>query len=186
MQFTSRTAALASCLAIAAIPAIASAAKPQNPGSQGKGHAEHHAKGPSQNPAENRSKKPSENPSEKHSQRCKKTTTNKAFVVSGSYTNGSFTATKDNPSDPRSTYSGSVALLVKKTNRHAQAFTGQQTFKFSHAKVTFDSPTATGPNANDNVKLIGKIVVVKKKCTGTGGEITIRKIVFSIPEPAHS
>jgi hypothetical protein len=63
MRLTSRSAALASCLALASIPAIASADKPAHPGSNGKGHANGNG----------------------HSQRCKKPAQSKGWVVSGTY-----------------------------------------------------------------------------------------------------
>jgi hypothetical protein len=167
MHLTSKTAALASCLALASIPAIASAHKPANPGSQGQensaSHGSEHGNGRG------------------HSQRCTKPAVSKGYVVSGTYgTTGSFTATKN----ADGTYTGSVSFTVVRTNHLAAGATGP--FSFTNTKVTFDSPTATAPAATDNVRLIGKIVVAKKRCTSDGaGQVTIRKVVFSTPEAAR-
>jgi hypothetical protein len=160
MRLTSRSAALASCLALASIPAIASADKPAHPGSNGKGHANGNG----------------------HSQRCKKPAQSKGWVVSGTYgATGSFTATKN----ADGTYSGTVSFTVAHGNHHAAGATGP--FTFTNARVSFDSPTATAPAATDNVRLIGKISVAKKGCTSaTAGQVTIRKIRFSAPEAAKA
>jgi hypothetical protein len=167
MHMTSKTAAFASCLAIASIPAIASAHKPANPGSQGHENSVVHADGPRDGNG--------------HSQRCKKPSVSKGYVVSGTYgSTGTFTATKN----ADGTYTGSVSFTVVRTNHHAAGATGP--FSFTNAKVKFDSPTATAPAATDRVRLIGKITVAKKHCTSaSAGQVTIRKIVFTTPEAAR-
>lgn len=171
MNITAKAAAAAACLAVAVAPAVATASKPDQPGSKG------------QEKAQQKSQKPSSAPSQ-GSKRCKKPTVSKGFVASGTYT--SWTGVKDNPADPKSTYSGTLTVAVARTNHHAKNATSP--FTFSQAKVRFDSPTATGPVAGDKVKLIGKIVVAKKKCstqaaaaTPAPGTYTIAKIVFSAP-----
>jgi hypothetical protein len=109
--------------------------------------------------------------------RCRKPTVNKGYVVSGTYgTAGSFSATKN----ADGTYTGTVSFTVTHTNRHGTGATAP--FSFTGARLTFDSPTATEPSANDHVMLIGNIAVVKHGCTSTtAGTVTIRKIVFSVP-----
>jgi len=168
MKRISRTAAVAACLAVAAVPAIAAADKPQDPASQGHRQGQTKANG------------------QGHSKRCKKPTVSKGWVVKGTYT--SWTGTQDNASDPKTTYSGTLTMTVTHTNHHAKGATSP--FTFSHAKVKFDSPTATGPVTGDNAKLIGKIVVARKGCatqaaaaTPSVGTVTIKKIVFSTPSP---
>jgi hypothetical protein len=167
MNLTPKTAALTACLALAGVPAMANAAKPENPGSQG------HEKA-----AQHRSATVNGNG---HSQRCKKPTVLKGYVASGMYgPAGSFTATKN----ADGTYSGSVSFTVTKANHHAKGATGP--FSFTSAKVTFDSPTATAPALTDNVRMIGKITVAKSKCTGASAvQVTIRKLVFSAPRSAQ-
>lgn len=158
MKLISKAAAAAACLAVGAVPAIATADKPEHPGSNANGQG--------------------------HSQRCKKPTVSKGFVASGTYT--SWTGTQDTVGDPNSSYSGMLTMAVTHTNHHAKNATSP--FAFAHAKVTFDSPTATGPVTGDNAKVIGKIIVAKKHCstqaaaaTPSAGTYTIKKIVFSTP-----
>lgn len=157
------------CVALFAVPASAFATKPANPGSQGKGDAS----GQGQN--NNNGNGPSANNGAGHSQRCKHSTVSKAFVASGTFgAGGMFTASKN----ADGTYSGTISFTVNQTNHPGSG--AKPPFTLTNAKVTFDSPTATAPVASDDVKVIGKIVVVVKKgCHATGGQITIQKVVFS-------
>jgi hypothetical protein len=166
MNRTSKLAAVASCAALAAFPALAGAHKPTHPGGQGQdpavqpGHGQH---------------------GQGQSKRCKKPGTARGYVVTGTYGDaGAFTpyvaATDTAPAVP-----GSLSFTVTHTNHHAQGATSP--FSFTTARVTFDSPTATAPAATDTVKVIGKILVAKKGCTLDPAvtPVTIRKIVFAAP-----
>jgi hypothetical protein len=173
MNRTTKMAVAVACLAAAAAPAVANADKPANPGSQGKHKPATHTKAPAGD---------TNSPSQGRSMRCRKPTVSKAFVVSGTFT--SWTAVKDAPADPASTYSGTITLTVKRANHHAQGATSP--IAFSHARVRFHGATATAPVAGDNVRLIGKIVLAKRSCstqagsaTPAPGTVTIRKITIS-------
>lgn len=168
MRLTTKTAAAVACLAFAAVPAVAGADKPDNPGSQGQGHAAKPNKGQH---------------GQGHSQRCKKAAHAKGYVVSGTYGADGAYAPSVAATDSAPATVGSLSFTVTRTNHHATGATSP--FSFTDAKVTFDSPTATGPVAGDDVKVIGKILVAKKGCTDpTTGQVTIRKIVFSAPDAA--
>ena len=94
-----------------------------------------------------------------------------AFIASGTFV--SWAATQN----PDGTYTGTIDVNVTRTNHHAAAMTGAQTFTLTHTKVRFGNG-ATPPAAGDRVKLIGKITAVAKKCTGPSGAgmITLRRV----------
>lgn len=112
--------------------------------------------------------------------RCRKSTVNKGYVVSGTYgTAGLFSPAAPNADG---SYTGTVSFTVTHTNHHAMG--AKPPLSFTDARVIFDSPTATAPVATDSVRVIGKIAVTKKGCTSTTAEtVTINKIVFSTETP---
>ena len=99
-----------------------------------------------------------------------------AFVVSGTLVSGSLTA---DPGTPK-TASGTLTVLVTKTNRHAAGNKGQtETYTLSHAIVSFSSGVnTTSPAAGSRVKLQGTITAVAPKCSQAGftPTITITKV----------
>jgi hypothetical protein len=99
----------------------------------------------------------------------------KGFVASGTFgPSGSFSAIKN----ADGTSNGTISFTMTHSNHHAKGATPP--FTLTNAKVTFDSPTATAPLATDNVRVIGKIAVLKHGCTSaTAGTVTINKVVFS-------
>lgn len=168
MSFVNRRAALTACLALSAVPALAVAAKPVDPGSQGNGHA-------TTQPATSHGKA-------KAKGRCRKAVVAKGFVASGTYGDtGTFTAT----ANPDGTQTGSVGFTVTHANHHAKGATGP--FAFTNAHVVFDSATATAPAATDTVRVIGKVLVAKHGCTSDqAGQVTVRRVVFSAPDTSDA
>src|SRR5437016_2519060 len=156
-----RSAAIALLVAAAAvIPAQAS--KPANPGSQGHGH---HG----------------------NSHKCKPHKV--AWVVKGTLVSQTLSKNSDG------TYSGDVSVNVTHTNKHARAEKNPpqpKTYTLDHAKAKFDVSDQPPPDGTvdqtdlvpgDQVKLVGKITTLAKKCDQTGftATTTIRKAVFHNP-----
>ena len=153
-------------IAAAAIVVPAQASKPADPGSQGKGPTTH---------------TPSTN-----SHKCKP---HKAgWIVKGTLDSQALTKNSDG------TYSGTVNIDVTHTNHHAKAEKGKTNAQYTldHVKAKFivndvAPPTGTVDQndlvAGDQVKLIGKITVLPKKCDQGGftAVTTIRQVVFHNP-----
>ncbi len=110
------------------------------------------------------------------------------YVVSGTLAEEQPTKLTKNPDG---TYSGTLEVLVTHTNHHVAGGTGKTvTEKIENAHVTLGLADTDGDGVvelddlkkGDQVKLIGKITALSKKCSQTGaGTITIRKIVFHPP-----
>jgi hypothetical protein len=110
------------------------------------------------------------------------------YVVSGTLAEEQPTKLTKNPDG---TYSGTLEVLVTHTNHHVAGGTGKTvTEKIENAHVTLGVADTDGDGVvelddlkkGDQVKLIGKITALSKKCSQTGaGTITIRKIVFHPP-----
>ena len=90
------------------------------------------------------------------------------------------------------TYSGELTVEVKNTNHHAVGDKGKtKTYKVKNVRVTFgladtNSDGSVGLDdlkAGDQVKLIGKITAMAKKCSQSEftATTTVRKIVFHAP-----
>jgi hypothetical protein len=93
------------------------------------------------------------------------------------------------------TYSGEVTIEVKRTNHHAAGDKGKtRTYKekeLENVHVTFGLADTNGDGsvglddvkAGDQVKVIGKITALAKKCNQSAftATTTIRKIVFNAP-----
>jgi hypothetical protein len=109
-----------------------------------------------------------------------------AFVVSG--TLGTQTLVESG-----GLYSGEMELsAISRTNHHAKNIKAPFKETVKNVRVTFSDLPDTDADGivalddvakGDEVKLIGKITTLAKKCDQTGfkPEITIRKVIFSAP-----
>jgi hypothetical protein len=93
------------------------------------------------------------------------------------------------------TYSGDVTVQVSGTNHNARAEKGQpqpKTYTLTGVKVTFgvtDQAPADGTVdqtdvvAGDQVKLVGKITTLAKKCDRSGftARTSVRRVIFNDP-----
>jgi hypothetical protein len=105
---------------------------------------------------------------------------NVAYVTSGTYVTSSLTKNADG------TYSGSITVIVTRTNHHAKGVKHTQVvYTLTKAHVTFGHGVTTPPAVGSKVQLIGKITALAKMCNQTGftPKITIRKVVIHV---AHS
>lgn len=163
-----RRIGLAAALLAAAMVVPAQAAKPADPGSQGTSHG-HHGKS------------------------CKPHRV--GWVVKGTLVEQSL---EDVDGDGK--YSGTVTVTVTHTNKHARDEKGgpqPKTYTVKDVKVTFGVNDANNDGkqdgldvaAGDQVKLIGKVTRVRKKCDQSeAGKVSIRKVVFNdaeVPEPTE-
>jgi hypothetical protein len=140
------------------------------PADQGKGH------GPSTTPSN------TSHPGNSH--KCKPHKV--GYVASGTLVSQTLTKNADG------TYSGEVTVEVKRTNHHAAGDKGKtKSYKVENVRVTFgladtNSDGSVGLDdlkVGDQVKLIGKITALAKKCSQSEftATTTIRKIVFNRP-----
>jgi hypothetical protein len=107
------------------------------------------------------------------------------YVASGTLVSQTLTKNADG------TYSGEVTVEIKHTNHHAAGDKGTKTYPVTNVQVTFGLADTNNDGsvglddlkAGDQVKLIGKITKLAKKCDQTGftATTTIRKIVFNAP-----
>jgi len=120
-----------------------------------------------------------------HSHRCAPHRV--AYVAAGTLLGQ--TLSKDASAD---TYSGNLEVAVKHTNHHAALDRNTtKTYNVEHVRVTFaladiNNDGGVGLDdvlANDQVRLIGKIASLSKKCDQTGftPTLTIRHIVLHPP-----
>jgi hypothetical protein len=89
------------------------------------------------------------------------------------------------------TYTGTLEVAVTHTNHHAAGDKGTKTYTVTNVHVTFgladtNSDGSVGLDdlkAGDQVKVIGKITALAKKCNQSGftATTTIRKVVFNAP-----
>ncbi len=117
------------------------------------------------------------------SHKCKRH--NVGYVVSGALVSQTLTQNADG------TYSGGVIVEIKHTNHHAAGDKGTKTYTVTNVDVTFgladtNSDGSVGPDdlkAGDQVKVIGKITALAKKCNQSGftATTTIRKVLFNAP-----
>jgi hypothetical protein len=146
------------------------------PADQGKGQGP-----PSATP--NNTNDPGSNGQHGSSHKCKP---HKAgYVASGTLLSPALTKNADG------TYSGEVTVDIKHTNHHAAGDKGTKVYTVTNVHVTFglvdtNNDGSVGLDdlkAGDQVKLIGKITKLAKKCDQTGftATTTIRKIVFNAP-----
>ena len=114
---------------------------------------------------------------------------NVAYIVSGTLAEEQPTKLTKNLDG---TYSGEVAVTVTHTNHHVAGGTVGKTVteKVANVHVTFGVADTDSDGVvelddlkiGDQVKLIGKVTAISKKCSQTGaGTVTIRKIVFNAP-----
>jgi hypothetical protein len=107
------------------------------------------------------------------------------YVVSGTLVSQTLTKNADG------TYSGEVTVEITHTNHHAAGDKGTKTYTVTNVHVTFgladtNNDGSVGPDdlkAGDQVKVIGKITALAKKCNQSGftATTTIRKVVFNAP-----
>jgi hypothetical protein len=107
------------------------------------------------------------------------------YVVSGTLVSQTLTKNADG------TYSGGVIVTVTHTNHHAAGDKGTKTYTLTNVHVTFGLADTNNDGsvglddlkAGDQVKVIGKITALAKKCNQSGftATTTIRKIVFNAP-----
>jgi hypothetical protein len=71
------------------------------------------------------------------------------------------------------TWSGTLSIDVLHGNRHAHPQVGTTTtYTITDARVKF-GPRATDPPAADSrIQVIGRALVLRKRCTGTGAPVT--------------
>lgn len=123
-----------------------------------------------------------------HSHRC--APHNVAYVAAGTLL--SQTLSKDSAAN---TYSGSLEVAVKRTNHHAAPDRNTtKTYKVEHVRITFaladvnndGSVGLDDVQANDQVRLIGKISSLAKKCDRSGFTPTLKinHIVLHPPAPS--
>lgn len=107
-----------------------------------------------------------------------------AFILSGTLEKQTLVKNSDG------TYSGEIALeSVKRTNHHAKGAKGPFTVTSTHVTLRVSDINSDGTVGiddvvkGDNVKLIGKITTLAKKCDSTGftATITVRRAIFSSP-----
>src|SRR2546423_11011430 len=86
-----------------------------------------------------------------------------AYRVSGDLVSGSLTKESDG------TYSGTLTVHVKKTNKHAKADKGtDQTYTLDHAKAKLHGEDPGALAAGSRVHLKGTVTTLAKKCDQTG------------------
>jgi hypothetical protein len=91
-----------------------------------------------------------------------------SYRVAGNLESGSLTANSDG------TYSGTLVVDVKRTNRHARAAKGTtQTYTLTSAHLKLHGEDPTALTANSRVKLKGTITTLAKKCDQTGFTPTV-------------
>jgi hypothetical protein len=101
-----------------------------------------------------------------------------AYRVSGTLVSGTLTADLGT----KKTYSGTLTVLVTKTNEHAKSDKDlTKTYTLSHVDVSFGAGVnKTTPVAGSKVHLKGTITTLEKKCSQTGftPTITIEKVAI--------
>jgi hypothetical protein len=149
---------------------------PGEPGERGQG------KGPSDNHGQSG-----------NSHRCRPV--HVGFIVSGTLVSQKLTANSDG------TYTGEITVKVTHTNHHAvtekekEVTTTERTYSLTSAHVTFGLTDANSDGTvglddlieGDRVMLVGKVTkLANKHCDRSKftSEKTIRRLIFSAPEPA--
>ncbi len=98
------------------------------------------------------------------------------YVVGGTLVSSTLTL----DAAPAKTYSGTLIVLVTKTNKHAKADKGlTKTYTLSHATVSFSvDVNTTSPAAGSRIHLQGTITALEPKCSQTGftPAVTITKV----------
>ena len=170
--------AMAATLAAVAVAVPAQAAKPDDPGSQGKANAAAKA----------------ENGTSAKGKRCEPRSV--AYVAHGDFVSGELTQTQgaetaDVARDDR--WSGMLVVAVKRTNKHGRADKGTtKTFTVTDAKVRLadrnDDGTRDMPVAGDRTRVQGKITRLNRTCDANGftAEMKVRSVGFHKPKSAET
>ena len=96
-----------------------------------------------------------------------------AYIASGTLVSSSLTK------NANGTYSGTVTVMVKRTNHHGKPDKGTTaTYTVTNAHVTFGNGLTNPPAAGSRVKVIGKLTTVAKKCPYATGTLTIKRVSF--------
>ena len=96
-----------------------------------------------------------------------------AYIASGTLVSSALTK------NANGTYSGTVTVMVKRTNHHGKPDKGTTaTYTVTNAHVTFGHGVTNPPAAGSRVKVIGKLTTVAKKCPYATGTLTIKRVVF--------
>jgi hypothetical protein len=90
-----------------------------------------------------------------------------AYRAAGTLTNWGLTQNADG------TWSGSVSIDVIHGDRHAGGQVGTTTtYTVTDARVHFGPRATDPPAANSRIQVIGRALVLRKRCTGTGSPVT--------------
>jgi hypothetical protein len=101
-----------------------------------------------------------------------------SYRVAGNLESGALTLNSDG------TYSGSLVVDVKKTNRHAKADKGTTvTYTLTSAKLKLHGEDPSALTANSRVKLKGTITTLAKKCDQTGFTPTVTIVRGTVKPP---
>lgn len=170
--------AMAATLAAVAVAVPAQAAKPDNPGSQGKAKAVAKAK----------------NGTSAKGKRCEPRSV--AYVAHGDFVSAELTQTQgaetaDATRDDR--WSGTLVVAVTRANKHGRADKGTtRTFTMTDVKVRLADRNGDGirdlPVAGDRTRVQGKITRLNRKCDAEGftAETKIRSVGFHSPKSAET
>jgi hypothetical protein len=150
---------------------------PENPGAQGRSHAEQHARPPLRGHG--------------RSHRCAPHAV--AYVASGRLVSHTLVLDADARAD-RPSASGDVTIAVASANRHARADKGTtKTYTLDHARLlgledlNSDGRVDLGDVAPDSrVKVIGSVTKLAKRCDQSGftPQLRIGKLVVNAPPAA--
>lgn len=112
------------------------------------------------------------------------------YVAFGTYVSGELTQTAgaDTAAARDDRYSGTLVVMVKRTNKHGRADKGKETtYTLTDAKLRLADRDGDGtrdlPVAGDRVGVSGKITRLKRRCDATGFEpvVSVRQVNFHKP-----
>ena len=176
---------LAACAA-ALTTSPAWAAKPADPGSQGRTHAQQHGRSPTAPHG--------------RSHRCAPHAV--AYVAAGRLVSQTLVLDGAPPAPTASaaradgpTYSGDVTIAVRTTNRHARADKGTtKTYTLDHVRLVLGLDDQNGDGKVDlgdvlpgsRAKVVGTVTKLAKHCDQSGftPELRIRKLIVHAPKAA--
>ncbi len=174
---------LATAAAALAVAIPAQAAKPADPGAQGRAHRD----APHGKSEQHRSSHANSN-----SHRCMPRSV--GYVAHGTFVDGALTQTAgmdtaEDRSDDR--YSGTVTVAVTRTNKHARADKGTtKEYTLTDARVGLADRDGNGtmdlPMAGDRTTVKGQITRLNRHCDSTGFEakLTVKRVKFHAPKVA--
>ncbi|HEX4805406.1 MAG TPA: hypothetical protein VFU94_05860 [Conexibacter sp.] len=124
-----------------------------------------------------------------HSHRC--AAHRVGYVAAGTLVSQTLALDASSTSD-HPTYSGDVTIAVTRTNHQARGDKGTtKTYTLAHARVVLgladqNNDGSVGLDdlaANDRVKVVGKVTVLRRKCDQTGftPTVTVRQLIVHAP-----